>query len=36
MKADGVPIEDNEDLEADIRKSKHWETIGFGVDGYYR
>ena len=36
MKADGVPIEGNEDLEADIRKSKHWDTIGFGVDGYYR
>ena len=35
MKADGIPVEGNEDLEADKRRAEHWATIGFGVAGYY-
>lgn len=35
MKEDGVPIEGNENLEKDIRRSKHWETIGIAVEGYW-
>ncbi len=35
MKADGIPTEGNEDLEADRRRAGHWVTIGFGVSGYY-
>ena len=35
MKAGGIPVEDNEDLEADKRRAEHWATIGFGVAGYY-
>lgn len=36
MKANGVSIEDNEDLEFEKKKAEHWATIGIGVDGYYR
>ena len=35
MRADGIPIEGNADLEADRRRAEHWATIGFGVAGYY-
>ena len=35
MKADGIPVEGNEDLEADKRRAEHWATIGFGVARYY-
>ena len=27
MKADGIATENNEDLENDMRKAKHWSTI---------
>ena len=36
MKADGVSIEDNEDLKFEKKKAEHWAAIGIGVDGYYR
>ena len=36
MKADGIPTEDNEDVEAEMRKADHWATIGVGVAGYYQ
>ncbi len=35
MKADGIATENNEDLANDMRKAKHWSTIGIGVAGYY-
>lgn len=35
MKAEGISVEENEDLENDIRKSQYWATIGIGVEGYY-
>ncbi len=36
IKANGDPIEDNPDVEADFWKSTHWATIGIGVNSYYR
>ena len=36
MKADGISTEDNEDVEAEMRKADHWATIGVGVAGYYQ
>lgn len=36
MKANGIPTENNADVEADERRANHWETMGIGVDGYYR
>ncbi len=36
MKADGITVDDNEDLEADRRRANHWATIGFGIEGYYQ
>lgn len=36
MKADGIPTEGNEDLEADRRRANHWGTIGMGISGYYK
>lgn len=35
MKADGIPTENNPDLEADKWKAEHWCAIGIGVPGYY-
>ncbi len=35
MKADGIETENNEDLENDKRRSKHWAAIGIGIEGYY-
>lgn len=35
MKADGVPVDDNEGLEQDKTRANHWQTIGIGVAGYY-
>lgn len=36
MKADGIPTENNADLEADKRRANHWAAIGFGAAGYYQ
>ena len=36
MKADGISIEDNEDVIADMRRANHWATIGVGIRGYYQ
>ncbi|MBQ8510284.1 MAG: hypothetical protein IJ493_10300 [Clostridia bacterium] len=36
MKANGISTDNNKDVEADIRKANHWETIGIGTAGYYR
>lgn len=36
MEADGIPIENNKDIEIEIRKAKHWSTIGIGVVDYYK
>ena len=36
MKADGIDVEHNADLAADIRRANHWATIGIGVSDYYR
>lgn len=36
MKADGIPVENNEDVAAEMRKANHWATIGVGVAGYYQ
>ena len=36
MKANGVPVEGNPDVEADFWKSTHWATIGIGTSNYYR
>ena len=36
MKANGVPIENNPDLQADFWKATHWATIGIGIKNYYR
>lgn len=35
MREDGIPIENNEDLERDKMKANHWQTIGMGVENYY-
>lgn len=35
MEADGIPTDNNPDLEADIRRANHWATIGLGAAGYY-
>ncbi|MBR5370676.1 MAG: hypothetical protein IK130_00530 [Oscillospiraceae bacterium] len=32
--AEGTPLTD-EEYEAELSKANHWETIGFGVKGYY-
>lgn len=36
MKANGIPVEDNPDLQSDFWKATHWATIGIGVKNYYR
>lgn len=36
MKADGITVDNNGDLEADRRRANHWATIGAGIEGYYR
>ena len=36
MEEDGIPTEENEDLEADRRRANHWGTIGMGIAGYYK
>lgn len=36
MKADGIPTDNNEDIENEMRKANHWATIGIGAGGYYR
>ena len=36
MKADGIPAENDPDLEADKRRAEHWSAIGMGVAGYYQ
>ena len=36
MKADGISVEDNEDVAQDMRRANHWATIGVGVAGYYQ
>lgn len=36
MKADGIPTENNEDVQSELRKTNHWATIGVGVAGYYQ
>lgn len=36
MQADGIPTENNIDLEHDKRRAGHWSAIGIGVAGYYR
>lgn len=36
MKANGIPTENNADLEADKQKAAHWATVGVGIAGYYR
>lgn len=36
MKADGVTVENNEDVQAEQRKANHWAAIGVGAVGYYR
>ncbi len=36
MKANGVPVEDNPDLNVDFWKATHWATIGIGISNYYR
>ena len=33
--ADGVPI-DEEELEYEMKKANYWETIGIGIENYYR
>lgn len=35
MKADGIDIENNEDLEEEKKMARHWATIGVGTKGYY-
>lgn len=35
MKAGSIPTEGNKDIERDMRRANHWETIGMGVAGYY-
>ena len=35
MKADGVPTENNADLESEKRMAQHWATLGTGREGYY-
>lgn len=35
MRADGIPTEENPDLERDRRRASHWATIGLGAAGYY-
>lgn len=32
---DGVPI-DEEELEYEMKKANYWETIGIGIENYYR
>ena len=36
MKADGISVENNEDIAKDIRRADHLSTIGIGVADYYR
>lgn len=36
MKADGIPTENNEDVQSELRKTNHWATIGIGAAGYYQ
>lgn len=36
MKANGVPVADNPDLQSDFWNAHHWATIGIGVSNYYR
>lgn len=36
MKAEGIDVENNEDLETDKRRANHWATIGIGIPDYYR
>ncbi len=36
MKANGIPAENNVDLEADKRRAEHWSAIGIGAAGYYQ
>ncbi len=35
MQANGIPVEQNEDLLADQRRASHWATVGLGKAGYY-
>lgn len=35
MQANGIPVEQNEDLLADQRRASHWATLGLGKAGYY-
>ena len=35
MKADGMSVENNEEIAAEMRKANHWATIGMGVLGCY-
>lgn len=36
IKADGLPIENNDDLALEMRKANHWASIGIGNAGYYQ
>lgn len=36
MKADGIPVENNESIASDRRRANHWATIGAGCAGYYQ
>ena len=35
MQASGIPTEQNEDLQSDLRRASHWATVGLGKAGYY-
>lgn len=35
MRADGISIDNNKDVENEIKKASHWATVGIGVAGYY-
>lgn len=36
MKAEGISIENNEDIEIENRKSNYWATFGIGIQDYYQ
>jgi len=36
MKADGVDVDDNEDLKNDQHRCNHWATFGIGLATYYK
>lgn len=35
MKAEGISIENNEDIEMEMKKSNYWASFGIGIRDYY-